>query len=41
MNDFFFRWWAKHLNDLRGMVASCLVIRGGVIERLAVTGGVS
>lgn len=34
----FLKWWAIHLNDLRGMGASWLVIRGGVIERLAVTG---
>lgn len=38
MIAFFFRWWAIHLNDLRGMGASWLVIRGGVVERLAVTG---
>lgn len=38
MIAFFFRWWAIHLNDLRGMGASWLVIRGSMIERLAVTG---
>jgi len=38
VNPFFLRWWAIHLNDLRGMGAAWPVIRGGVIARLAVTG---
>jgi hypothetical protein len=35
---YFLRRWAIHLNDLRGMGSSRLVIRGGVIERLAASG---